>query len=338
VMKWGVIGCGVIGRRRGEALPNGSKIVACYDVNESSAQSYAKDFEAKAYSSLEEFFSKGAPEVVIISTVNSALAPCVQACVNHGVACIVEKPAARSLSELKTIKNSRNVPVKVGFNHRFHPAFKDLLDLIRASADADPVMYIRGRYGNGARVGFDREWRANVEIAGGGELLDQGVHLIDLALQICPALEVSSALCKTQYWDMPVDDNSWALMSAPTGESFSMQVSSTEWKNEFQFDVYTRKTKYVWSGLGRSYGPEKLTIYRMKPEMGPPDVEELNYDGADLSWLKENENFEQAIISKDKAWGSLEDAAACLKRVEDIYQKSFQLQGKPADHPKWWQG
>ena len=42
-------------------------------------------------------------------------------------------------------------------------------------------MFIRGRYGHGGRVGYDREWRADPALSGGGELIDQGVHLIDLS-------------------------------------------------------------------------------------------------------------------------------------------------------------
>jgi predicted dehydrogenase len=273
---------------------------------------------------------------VVISTINAALAPSLQAVLNAGKVALVEKPAARSFDELNGIENLNNTQIKVGFNHRFHPAYKDLLARLKKNKDSDPVMYIRARYGNGARVGFDKEWRAKVDLAGGGELLDQGVHVLDLALQILPDLEVTSALCCTHFWDMPVDDNSWALLKTPTGQSFSMHVSSTEWKNEFQFDAYTRQCRYTWRGLGRSYGPETLTIYSMKPEMGPPQEEVLTYDSQDQSWLKENTHVCEALNSGAVFWGHIDDAKNCLRLVEDIYKKSYEHQNYPSNHPQWW--
>jgi predicted dehydrogenase len=232
------------------------------------------------------------------------------------------------------LKVPNGATVKIGFNHRFHPAFEDLLQEL-ALNPADPVMYLRARYGNGARVGFDKEWRARPELSGGGELLDQGVHVLDLASVILPDLEVLAAVARTQYWQMPVDDNAWAILGTPKEQTFSMHVSSSEWKNEFLFDVYTRNRKYVWSGLGRSYGPETLTIYKMKPEMGPPDVEKRDYPGEDLSWLHENTHFVRAIEGKQKINGGLDNALKCLKLVESIYIKSQGLLGAKS-HPKWF--
>jgi predicted dehydrogenase len=336
-MKWAVIGCGVIGERRALALPKSSKLVACYDTNPQRAQALAQKSGAKATLSLEELLSSDA-DIIIVSTINAALAPSIQSVLRHGRHVLVEKPAARSSVELKGLSNPKGAKIKVGFNHRFHPAYRDLLEMLKASAQADPVMYIRARYGNGARVGFDREWRSSVELAGGGELLDQGVHVLDLASQILPELKVVSALCHTHYWQMPVDDNSWALMQSPAGQTFAMHVSSTEWKNEFQFDVYTRKCRYTWRGLGRSYGTETLSVYRMKPEMGPPVEEHREYSAQDNSWLEENTHFEEALKNNSEVWGNLEDAKRCLALVESIYETSYKHQGEPEGHPQWWLG
>jgi predicted dehydrogenase len=136
---------------------------------------------------------------------------------------------------------------------------------------------------------------------------------------------------------MPVDDNAWAILTDKNDATFSFHVSSSEWKNEFRFEVYTRQRKYQWLGLGRSYGPEKLLIHQMKPEMGPPETTERNYPGDDLSWKKENTNFYQAIQNGQAMNGGLTDALTCLKLVEEIYLKSAALQPK-ADHPQWWKG
>jgi predicted dehydrogenase len=335
-MKFAIVGCGTIGERRGDAMPTGSTIVGCYDVNSARAQKLAEKYKTQAFDNLEDLLNTSGCDIVIVAPINSVLVPTTQACLDHGKAVIVEKPAARSFQELRSLKVSENQlgKIKVGFNHRFHPAYQDLLSEVKKNSD-DPIMFIRARYGNGARVGFDQEWRAKVDLAGGGELLDQGVHVLDLASGLVKDLEVVSGHTRTQYWKMDVDDNAWAILENKAGQNFSMHVSSTEWKNEFQFDVYTRNRKYIWTGLGRSYGPERLTIYHMKPEMGPPDVEKREYAPEDRSWYDENTNFVQALSGKAQLNGGLKDAENALRLVEQIYISSRKLAVSQV-HPQWW--
>jgi predicted dehydrogenase len=331
------VGCGAIGRRRAEALPPGTELVACFDLDESRSEAFAKDFGCKAFPSLNALLDAQICDAVFVATINSALTPTVSACLNASLHVLVEKPGACSLAEFTTIIVPDNLVLKLGFNHRFHPAFQKLQTELKQNVE-DPILHMRARYGNGARVGFDQEWRAKVELSGGGELLDQGVHVLDLASVLLPDLEVSSSISDTIYWDMQVDDNTWALLSTPRRQVFSMHVSSTEWKNEFRFEVYTRKRKYVWDGLGRSYGPETLTVYTMKPEMGPPDQEKFEFSGPDTSWLLENSNFAQAIQSNVPLLGGYEDARRVLKLVGEIYRYSEEhshLRNPSATHPKW---
>lgn len=336
-MKWGLLGCGVIGERRAQALPQGVKLVSCFDPNTERSQRIASLYSCRVENTAEDLLQKDKVDAVIIAGINSVLVPLVQTALNQGIHVLVEKPAARSFLELSKLTNNKNCVIKVGFNHRFHPAFFDIQKKLAENVD-DPIMFIRAQYGNGARVGFDREWRSQVELAGGGELLDQGVHVLDLASCLLPDLKVLSGVTRTHFWDMSVDDNAWALLSSEAGSTFSMHVSSTEWKNEFRFEVYTRKVKYQWHGLGRSYGPEKLTIFRMKPEMGPPHVEELTYPPEDLSWKLENENFLNAILNQDRINGGYQDALTCLRLVEDIYKSSKKSQiNSKLQHPLWWQ-
>lgn len=334
-MRIAIIGAGVIGERRALAMPNGCKAAAVMDINETSAWNLSQKIQAKPYTNLENLLNSESVNAAIIATINSVIVPTAQACLARGIHVLLEKPSARSYNELRSLENPKNAIVKIGFNHRFHPAYEDLL-LELAKNPQDKIMYIRARYGNGARVGFDKEWRANVELSGGGEMMDQGVHVLDLANRILPELETQVAYSKTHYWNMPVDDNTWGILGNPDQQTFSFHVSSSEWKNEFQFDVYTRSRKYVWHGLGRSYGPETLTIFKMKPEMGPPEVERREYPGEDLSWLRENRNFVEAIKGEAQPNGDYEDALRALKQVDQVYSMSREAQPN-AKHPVWFQ-
>jgi predicted dehydrogenase len=335
-LRWGLVGCGVIGERRAQALPEGVQLVACFDPNLARAEKISQMTGARIAGSALELIEKDKVDAVILAGVNSVISEGIALFSKAGIPVLAEKPAARSFNDLHRAQKESRAPIKIGFNHRFHPAYQELRRQLHANLQSDPIMIIRAQYGNGARLGFEKEWRANPEISGGGELLDQGVHVIDLALGLVPDLKLVTGYAKTHYWDMPVDDNGWGILnSASTGATFSFHVSACEWKNEFRFEVYTRKTKYQWLGLGRSYGPEKLIIHRMTPEMGPPKTEELSFPSEDRSWLDENTHFAMAIKNKSKLDGDVQDGMNALKVVEDIYKSSKLLQ-PTGKHPEWW--
>jgi predicted dehydrogenase len=183
-------------------------------------------------------------------------------------------------------------------------------------------MYVRARYGHGGRPGYEREWRARPEVSGGGELLDQGVHLIDLARWFAGDLALVAGHVGTFFWDTPVEDNGFVLLRAPAGQVAWLHASWTEWKNLFSFEVFGRQGKLQVDGLGGSYGPERLTHYRMGPEMGPPEATGWEYPGDDPSWADEYAAFVEATLGRATANATLEDAAAALAIVREAYGRA----------------
>ena len=185
---------------------------------------------------------------------------------------VVEKPAARSAKScepLAVMAREAGVVVKVGYNHRFHPAAQKARALLGRRATAANVMFLRGRYGHGGRIGYDKEWRADPEKSGGGELIDQGVHLIDLARWFLGAeLTEVEGRVETYFWKMPVDDNAFLTLAAAARRVAHLQVSCTEWKNMFSLEIYARHAKLHWEGLGGSYGPERVLPLRYAPGDG----------------------------------------------------------------------
>jgi predicted dehydrogenase len=209
---------------------------------------------------------------------------------------------------------------KVGFNHRFHPAMQRARQIVDVDG-IGPLTYIRARYGHGGRPGYDREWRADPQIAGGGELLDQGTHLIDLARWFVGDFVDVTGHLGTYFWDMPVEDNAFALLKTAAGQVAWLHASWTEWKNLFSFEVFGTRGKLQIDGLGGSYGPERLTYYRMLPELGPPETTSWEYPGADRSWADEFAHFVGCIESGSPVCGSLDDALAALLIVERLYSE-----------------
>ena len=189
-------------------------------------------------------------------------------------------------------------------------------------------MFVRGRYGHGGRIGYDKEWRARPEVSGGGELIDQGMHLIDLARWFLGDISSVQGSIATYFWDMPVEDNGFLLLHTAHGQTAFLHASCTEWKNLFSFEIYGRTGKLEINGLGGSYGTEKLAFYRMLPEMGPPPTTIWEYPMADDSWGVEFQEFLEDIRLGRQPEPGLEAAKAALRVVESVYAQAKRPQAK----------
>jgi predicted dehydrogenase len=319
----GIIGCGLIGRKRADAL-DGDELVGCYDLAPEPAAALAADFDAVACATLDELWALK-PDVVVVAVTHDRLAELGIAALEHGAHVLVEKPAGVSVAQIDALAAAARAAdrrVKVGFNHRFHPGIARAITEARSGVHGD-VMFVRGRYGHGGRLGMDAEWRADVQRSGGGEIVDQGMHLLDLTHWLLGPLPLHSALVRTQFWDTAVDDNAALILGerAVRDAPWAMlHVTWTEWKNLFSLEIYCRTAKLHVEGLVRSYGPQRLTIYTMKPELGPPDVEVLDYPDEDGSWLAEWRHFREAIASGDPVLGGLEDARFAWQTIDAAYE------------------
>jgi predicted dehydrogenase len=323
MMKVGIVGCGLIGRKRAQALGAG-KLVACADAVFERAQALAAEHGAQAVADWREMVKRPEVQMVVVATTHDWLAPVSLAAVEAGKHVLVEKPGARRAAELEAVvqaARARNVLVRVGFNHRFHPALRKAHEMFLAGA-VGPLMYLRARYGHGGRVGYDKEWRARPEVSGGGELIDQGMHLIDLARWFAGEFVAVDGLAGCWFWNMPVDDNAFLLLRTAEKRVAFMHCSCSEWKNLFSFEVFGRDGKLEVQGLGGSYGVERLTHFRMLPEMGPPDTVSWEYPRGDNSWAAELAEFYQDIALGRQPASGLSDAVAALRVVERIYEVS----------------
>lgn len=320
----GIIGCGLIGNKRARALSSAWKLVGCYDVANERAKSLAKEHQVRAYASVSNLLCDPKIQAVVISTLHDSLAPLTLKAIQAGKHVLVEKPAARSARELipvLRVAQRATVRVRVGYNHRLHRAFRKAREIVDAGK-LGPLMMVRARYGHGGRVGYNKEWRANPRKSGGGELIDQGVHLIDLARWFLGEFKKVEGFAQTLFWEMPVDDNAFLLLRTRKGQTASLHASCTEWKNLFSFEMYGCKGKLHIEGLGGSYGLERLTWYRMSPNMGPPETKTWKFPQGDDSWEVEMDEFAQDIRNKRAPQPNLQDALASLKIVEKIYQRS----------------
>jgi predicted dehydrogenase len=297
----------------------------CIDTDLSRAQQMASLSQGCiAGTDWRQLMDRAAVDAVIIATPQDSQVEIARAAIDAGVHVLVEKPAARHADELLDLPQlaaTRNVRVRVGFNHRYHRAFQRARRLVD-SGIVGPLLYVRARYGHGGRPGYASEWRAQPQRSGGGELIDQGVHLIDLARWFLGEFVEVNGFAHTYFWDMPVDDNGFMLLKTSTKQVAFLHVSCTEWKNTFSWELYGRDGKLQVDGLGGSYGVERLTWYKNLPDMGPPETTIWEYPMADNSWETEMAEFIEDIRSEREPAAGLRDAIAALAVVAKIYAES----------------
>ncbi len=317
-----IIGCGLIGQKRARSL-DGARLITCCDTIPEKSQALAAPYGALALTDWREAVRLPHVDAVLIATTHDWLAPIAAAAVALGKHVLVEKPGARRAAELDgVLEASRRTGaiVRTGFNHRYHPAFRRAREIFESGA-LGKLMFIRARYGHGGRLGYENEWRAQPEVSGGGEAIDQGLHLIDLARSFLGDFSVVKGHIGTFFWDMPVEDNAFFLLTNPLGQTASLHASWTEWKNMFSFEIYGRNGKLDIGGLGGSYGMERLTWHRMLPEMGPPESTVWEYPTGDESWGVEFHEFSEDIRLGRQPNPGIADAQAALRIVETVYRE-----------------
>lgn len=322
-MNIAIIGAGLIGKKRAQALPKGVNLSLVCDINQKIATEFGWEFNCEIEVNWKEVVKNPNIDAVIISTPNKYLGVIAEKAILEGKHVLIEKPGSKNLKDLQKIVSAykqRKVVVHFGYNHRFHPTIIKAKEIIDSKIYGN-LLFIRARYGHGGRLGYEKEWRFNKDIAGGGELLDQGTHLIDLVNYFHGKMELHSGIIGKLYWKASLEDSAFIILKSRNNNSMaSLSVTCIEWKNIFSFELMLQTAKIQIDGLGKSYGQEKLTIYSMGSKMGPPRIKEFYFPKEDLSWKHETETFIRRIKSKDFSDQNLKDAKYVLEIVDKVYK------------------
>ena len=325
-MRVGIVGCGLIGRRRAaivREMPE-DELVMVADVRGARAHALAAELGCRATTNWRTLVDRDDLDAVIVSATNNWLSPITVRALENGEHVLCEKPPGRNSQEAHRMMEAARISgrkLKIGFNHRYHPALwkaKELLD----RGEVGSVLFIRCRYGHGGRPDYEKEWRADPQVAGGGELLDQGIHAMDLFRWFLGDFEQAFGYTSTSFWDMPVEDNGFALFRTSRGQVASLHASWTQWKNLFSFEVFGQEGYLIIDGLGGSYGPERLTLGRKRPESGPPHEERFDFEGPDTSWQAGWTEFVSAIRHDREPLANGYDGWKAMQMVEAVYQSS----------------
>ncbi len=322
-MRLAVIGCGLIGTRRAKVgVESGDEVVVVADISEERARAVAEATGSAWTTSWRDVVERDDLDVVVVSTSNDHLAEASIAALESGKHVLCEKPLGRNSREAAAIAGGAAAAgklLKVGFNHRHHPAIAAAHERVEQGAIGE-VFAIRALYGHGGRPGYEKEWRADPARSGGGELLDQGVHIVDLARWFIGEISQAQGMLATSHWPIqPVEDNAFALLRSRNGGVVSFHTSWTQWKNTFRFEVVGGDGYLRIDGLGGSYGTERLTIARRNEDSSPPNEETTSFEGPDRSWHLEWQEFSEAIAQNRQPLGNGADGLAAARILDAIY-------------------
>jgi len=320
-----IVGAGLVGKKRAAALTGfGScRLVVAADVNKQAADALANEFGGQSVSDWTHAVNRDDVDIVIVSTVNKFLAPVSIAALKNCRHVLCEKPLGRSVAESRSVLEHAKdgVVLKTGFNHRHHPAITRAKQLVD-KGEIGRILFLRCRYGHGGRPGYEKEWRASKDLCGGGELLDQGVHIVDLFRWFAGDFSEAFGYTRTCFWDIQVEDNAFALFSNHNGVVASMHTSWTQWKNIFSLEIFGSEGYLIIEGLGGSYGTETLRVGRRRPQGGSPDEQILEFPGPDISWEEEWREFVAAIEQRREPLGNGWDGYQANRMIEAVYESA----------------
>jgi predicted dehydrogenase len=332
-LKVGIVGCGRMGRRRAQIVKDSENEILCIvaDTNSEKSQDLADDMECRSVLDWRSVVYDDEIDVVVVSVPNKYMAPVVVAALEEGKHVLCEKPLGRNRgegAEMVAAADRTDTVFHVGFNKRFHPAARKMKELFDEGV-LGPVLYSRAIFGHGAHPGLEKTWFGRADLAGGGALIDIGVHLVDLIRWFQGDFQEVFAAADTYYWDLDYlpsgqrcDDNAFFIMRAADGQIAQVHASWTQWKNRFSYEIFGRDGYLRWEGLGGYYGPTTVTHAQRRPESGPPILNEYEFDGTDNSLQLEWEQFVNAVRGYQDPATDGNDALKTMEVIEALYDSA----------------
>ncbi len=325
-IKLGIVGYGKMGKIREQSINSSdhSVVTSIYEKNIDLVEN--KNIYCD---SLDELLDSDIEGVIISTYVNTA-AEYVLKALNKGKHVFCEKPPAMNSRELAPIYEflkKSNLVLKYGFNHRYHYSVMDAYDLI-SKGEMGRLIWMRGIYGKAGSLDFKENWRSYKKFSGGGILMDQGIHMLDLFRYFAgEEFECISSYVDTMYWDIESEDNAFVLLKSDSGIISSLHSTANQWRHKFLLEM-TFENGYInldgiLSATG-SYAPETLIVGRKDSEnisrsMGKPQ-ESVSFYENDDSWTLELKEFLSSIRGENVIKnGTLNDAYNIMTLIESIY-------------------
>lgn len=321
-----MIGAGLQATRRLPAMSTDPQVELriIIDTNADRARLLAQTYHCAWGTDWRQVIPDTKIDIVVVLTYPDTHAAITRAALRAGKDVLCEKPLTRTEKEAQELlalaKKTRRI-LKCGFNHRHHPAIAEAHRLFTQGIIGRPL-FGRGCYGIGGRPGVEKEWRSNPQIVSGGQLMEQGIHLIDLFRWFVGDFSAVTGMVSAGLWPIaPLEDNAFAIMKNESGVMVSIHASLTQWINLFRFEIYGHKGSLTVEGLGQSYGVEKLRVSLHHP-LKPFSHQTIEFRGADQSWQAEWREFMKAVQRRRQPLGNGYDGWKAMQVVNAIYKSS----------------
>lgn len=326
-LRVGIAGYGVVGKRRRffiDSHPSCSTVAVC---DQTFKEEGVMVDGVRCHRNYEQLLEEKL-DILFVCLSNDMAAEVTVAGLESGMHTFCEKPPGRNPEEVILVmeceKQYPALKLKYGFNHRYHDSVKDALRIIEEGS-LGQIINMRGVYGKSKLVTFDQtDWRTRRAIAGGGVLLDQGIHMVDLLRLFGGEFIDVHSYINNNFWNYDVEDNAYVLMKTAENVVALFHSSATEWRHRFRLEIALEHGNIILSGLlsgSKSYGAETMTVVFGNPEhdQGDPKEQMTRYN-EDPSWRDEVFEFVDSVINnKPVVNGSSEDALRTIQLVYKIY-------------------
>lgn len=327
-LKVGIAGYGVVGKRRRyyvDAHPALHTVSVCDRLFDDAG---ALENGVRYYTHYRELIENEDMDILLVCLSNDMAAEVTMAGLEAGLHVFCEKPPGRDLDDIARVmdceKRHPGLKLKYGFNHRYHESVREAREIIESKTLGE-VINLRGVYGKSKMLTYGQniDWRTKRAIAGGGILLDQGIHMVDLMRYFAGEFVEVKSYVSNQFWGHDVEDNAYALMRTSEGRVAFLHSSATQWRHRFQLDLTLERGGIILSGIlsgSKSYGAETMTVvWASEDDRGDPKEQTTRYVN-DPSWEAEIAEFAEAVLEdKPITSGSSAEAFESMRLVYRIY-------------------
>jgi predicted dehydrogenase len=325
-LKVGIAGYGIVGKRRHQYINEHPSLVVTAVCEQNFSSNHSELPEVSCFNNYHDLLKEDL-DILFVCLTNNVAAEVTIAGLQKGLHVFCEKPPGMNVDEIKKVieveKQNPKLKLKYGFNHRYHDSIREALKIVQ-SGQLGNIINVRGIYGKSRVIPFSGGWRSKRELAGGGILLDQGIHMLDLMRLFCGEFVDVKSYVSNSFWKHDVEDNAYAMMKDEKGRIAMITSSATQWQHKFNLEIFLTEGYIELFGIlsgSKSYGEERIVYGKRDEESDNGQMESTTIKFLqDNSWRDEIFEFAEAIINdKQVISGTSNDALQTMKLVYTIY-------------------